>query len=202
MKFTLKECVTNRMPLNSEEDAAEVLSWLENALGITKNGYVTEKQIKKICNVHFEPTEGRMFDWIHDGKEESLREYFSAPWISELENVLMLRNGGCYFWHEIANCKQRALRDYLLEQGVRDEELDEVLSSFSEYVTEKELSIVTIFDNLSHLGVAYVEKVAGELDHHIDAVLDYEKLGKRVADSYYYYLPLSSGRIIQFDSQP
>ena len=43
--------------------------------------------------------------------------------------------------------------------------------------TKEDLMIVTIFDSAISLGEDYLEKVVGELDHHISAVLDRQIIG-------------------------
>lgn len=91
------------------------------------------------------------------------------------------------------------LREYLLEQGMWEREVDEVLGNFNNYVTENDLTIAAIFDSAFDLGSNYIDNTIGELDHHIDAVLDYSKLGKYIAESDDEYLLLESGRIIEFE---
>lgn len=91
------------------------------------------------------------------------------------------------------------MRDYLLEQGVWEREVDEVLSSFNDDVTEDDMVIVKIFDSVYDLGSNYIDNVVGTLDHHIDAVLDYSALGEQIANSCDEYLILESGRIIEFE---
>lgn len=91
------------------------------------------------------------------------------------------------------------LREYLLEQGIWEREVDELLSNFSQDVTEDDLNIVAIFDSSTDLGENYIDNVLGNLDHHIDAVLDYSALGEQIADSDDEYVSLSSGRIIEFE---
>ena len=60
------------------------------------------------------------------------------------------------------------MRDFLLEQGVWEREIEDVLSNFNNDVTEDDLVIVAIFDSAFDLGNNYVDNVVGELDHHID----------------------------------
>jgi hypothetical protein len=91
------------------------------------------------------------------------------------------------------------MRDYLLEQGVWEREVDEVLASFYDDATEDDMIIVTIFDSAYDLGSHYIDNIIGTLDHHIDAVLDYSALGEHIANSCEEYLILESGRIIEFE---
>lgn len=91
------------------------------------------------------------------------------------------------------------MRDYLLEQGVWEREVDEVLSSFNDDATEEDMVIVEIFDSAYDLGSNYIDNVIGTLDHHVDAVLDYSALGEQIANSCEEYLILESGRIIEFE---
>lgn len=92
-------------------------------------------------------------------------------------------------------------RQFLIEQGVRETEVDFVMSAFSEAkeFTKEDLTIVTIFDSVIDLGEDYLEKVVGDLDHHISAVLDRQLLGEHIAYTCEEYLVLEDGRIIQFE---
>ena len=91
------------------------------------------------------------------------------------------------------------MREYLLEQGVWEREVDEVLSSFNDDATEEDMVIVEIFDSAYDLGSNYIDNVIGTLDHHVDAVLDYSALGEQIVNSCEEYLILKSGRIIEFE---
>lgn len=90
------------------------------------------------------------------------------------------------------------MRDYLLEQGVWEQEVDEILSKFGSDVTEDDLTVEAIFESAFELGNYYVDNVVGELDHHVEAVLDYAALGEQLVKSCGEYMMLSSGRIIEF----
>ena len=89
-------------------------------------------------------------------------------------------------------------REYLINQGVWENETDEILEDFSDEVTEDDLKIVRIYDSPFELANTYINNVIGELDHHVAAVLDYIELGKHLACSCDEYFPLKSGRIIEF----
>ena len=91
------------------------------------------------------------------------------------------------------------MRDYLLEQGVWEREIDEVLGNFKSDATEDDLVIVAIFDSVYDLGSHYIDNVIGTLNYHIDAVLDYSELGRHIAENDDEYLLLDSGRIIEFE---
>lgn len=91
------------------------------------------------------------------------------------------------------------MRDYLLEQGIWEREIDEVLGNFNDDVTEDDLVVVAIFDSVFDLGSNYIDNVIGNLNHHIDAVLDYSELGRHIAENDDEYLLLSSGRVIEFE---
>ena len=95
--------------------------------------------------------------------------------------------------------KNAKMRNYLLEQDVWEREVDEVLLSFNENATKEDMVIVTIFDSAYDLGSNYIENVVGELDHHVNAVLNYSALGEQIANSCDEYLVLKSGRIIEFE---
>ena len=85
------------------------------------------------------------------------------------------------------------------------EDISEPTEISSEEITEEvvegenDLVIVAIFDSAFDLGNNYVDNVVGELDHHIDAVLDYTALGEHLAENCDEYLLLDSGRIIEFE---
>lgn len=91
------------------------------------------------------------------------------------------------------------MRDYLLEQGVWEREIDEVLGNFESDATEDDLVIVAIFDSVYDLGSYYIDNVIETLNYHIDAVLDYSELGRHIAENDDEYLLLDSGRIIEFE---
>lgn len=91
------------------------------------------------------------------------------------------------------------LKEYLLEQGIWEREVDELLGNFTQEVSEDDLNIAAIFDSAADLGENYIDNVVGELDHHIDAVLDYTALGEEIAESDDEYVSLSSGRIVEFE---
>lgn len=90
-------------------------------------------------------------------------------------------------------------KEILIEQGVWEREVDEVLGNFSGNISEDNLQISSIFDSAYDLGEQYIDNVVGTLDRHISAVLDYAELGKEIADTDDEYLLLSSGRIIEFE---
>lgn len=92
-------------------------------------------------------------------------------------------------------------RQFLIEQGVRETKVDFVISVFSgaNEFTKEDLTIVTIFNSAVSLGEDYLEKVVGELDHHVSAVLDRQLLGEHIACTCEEYLVLEDGRIIQFE---
>lgn len=94
---------------------------------------------------------------------------------------------------------RESLREFLLNQDVWDREVDEILDDFNEDVTLNDLKIVAIFQSSSDLAENYIENVIGSLDHYIDSVLNYEELGKRIAENGDEYMILSTGRIIEFE---
>ena len=87
----------------------------------------------------------------------------------------------------------------MLEQGIREDEIDEFLNGFHRKATKDNLFITTIFGSVVELACDYVCSTVGELDHHIVATIDYEKLGKELAESDDKYIALSSGRIVKFE---
>lgn len=103
--MTLKECVLNVFELASEKDVTQVITWLEEAMGILEDEEITDTEVNNICDRHYEPSEEQMFDWIHEDGDESPSYIHNASWTSELDNVLVLKNGGCYFWYDIYNCQ-------------------------------------------------------------------------------------------------
>lgn len=90
-------------------------------------------------------------------------------------------------------------REYLINQGVWENEANEILEDFSDEVTEDDLKIVRIYDSPFELANTYIDNVIGELDHNVAAVLDYIELGKHLAYSCDEYFSLKSGRIIEFE---
>ena len=101
----LKECVTN-FALVHENHKEPVLKWLSEALEINVNDDVTDRIIKHIHDCHYEHTENDMFDWLHNSDDyETPSTIHNAPWVTELDNVLVLEDGSCYYWYDIYNCK-------------------------------------------------------------------------------------------------
>ena len=100
--MTLKECVLNEFELVREDDAIDVIAWLEEAMGISEDEEITEVEVENICDRHYERSEENMFNWIHDG-DESPSDIHNALWVNELDNVLVLEDGSCYFWYGINN---------------------------------------------------------------------------------------------------
>lgn len=90
------------------------------------------------------------------------------------------------------------LKAYLLEQGVNENEIDEVLEYFDGDVTKDDFEITTIHNSTFDLGSVYAEDFTNH-DKHINAVLDHAALGKHIAENDYEYLLLKSGRVILFD---
>ena len=94
------------------------------------------------------------------------------------------------------------LLENLLEQGVWEHEADEILTMFNETATKEDMQIETIFDSAYELGKYYVDAILfGTLDYNIEAVLDYEKLGKHLSETQEKYEMLHSGRIVEFKLQ-
>ena len=86
-----------------------------------------------------------------------------------------------------------------LEKIYTEREVDELLGNFNDNVTEDDLHIVAIFDSAYDLASNYIDNVIGELDHHIEAVLDYTELGNHIAENGDEYVVLSYGRIVEFE---
>ena len=91
------------------------------------------------------------------------------------------------------------LRKLLIEQGVWEQEVDEVLDNFGKDVDADDVVVSAIFDSAFDLGENYIDNVVGQMDHHIEAVLNYTELGEEIADNDDEYLLLSTGRIIEFE---
>lgn len=100
--MTLRECVENKFELVDLEDAEQIINWIAKAWEITSDTELDKNKIDCICDRHWESSEEDMFDWIHDG-DESPSEIYMANWVTELDNVLVLNDGSCYFWYEINN---------------------------------------------------------------------------------------------------
>lgn len=91
------------------------------------------------------------------------------------------------------------LREILLDQGIWEREINDLLSHFDENVTEDDLVVSAIFDSAFDLGQYYIDNCVDELDLHIAAVLDISKLGEEIANEDEAYVILESGRIIEFE---
>lgn len=102
--MTLRECVNTKFELvnKTADDSNAVLEWLEEALSIKADDEVSEEEIECICDRHWESTEDGMFNWLHDG-DETPAEIYNASWVTEIDQVLVLEDGSCYFWYEIYN---------------------------------------------------------------------------------------------------
>jgi hypothetical protein len=108
-------------------------------------------------------------------------------------------HGKLFGLNNLKESEESNMRDYLLEQGLWEREIDDVLSQFQEGVTEDDIVISSIYDSVYDLAVNYIDNVIGTLDHHINAVLDYDALGREIAESDDEYMLLDSGRIIEFE---
>ena len=93
---------------------------------------------------------------------------------------------------------KNTIRKHLLERGIWEREVDEVIENFNNPSIE-DLTIIAIYDSAFELGETYIANNCVALDHHINAVLNYEELGKEIADTDDEHLALSSGRIVKFD---
>jgi hypothetical protein len=101
--MTLKECIID-FELIHEKHKENVLKWLSEALEINENDDVTNRIIKHIHDCHYEQSENDMFDWLHNNNDyESPSTIHNAPWVTELDNVLVLEDGSCYYWYDIYN---------------------------------------------------------------------------------------------------
>lgn len=101
--MTLRDCIKTEFELVNEEELEEVVNWVCNAWKCEADNELTESEIEIVCDRHYESTEEDMFNWIHDSDSETPTEIHNAPWVTELDNVLITSNGGCYFWYEINN---------------------------------------------------------------------------------------------------
>lgn len=101
--MTLKECVEQKFELANKEDFEEVVNWICNAWGCAEDEKLSDEDIEAIRDRHYESSEENMFDWIHNGDNESPTDIHNACWVTELDNVLIVSNGGCYFWYGINN---------------------------------------------------------------------------------------------------
>lgn len=101
--MTLRECIENEFVLVKKGYKEDVISWLEEAMGIDAGDEITSSEIESICDRHYESSEEDMFDWIHDSGDESPTDIHNASWVDELDNVLILNDGSCFFWYEINN---------------------------------------------------------------------------------------------------
>lgn len=92
------------------------------------------------------------------------------------------------------------LKQKLLEQGLWENELEDIFDNFPKEVIQ-DLKVVKIYDSAYDLGEEYVEEI-GDLDYRIERVLDYAKLGEYIAnESDVMYQMLHTGRIVKFEFQ-
>lgn len=101
--MTLRECIKQNFEPVNKEKLEEIVNWICHAWGCNADYELTEKEVIDVCDTHYESNEDDMFNWIHDGENESPVEIRNAKWITELDNVLIVSNGGCYFWYHINN---------------------------------------------------------------------------------------------------
>lgn len=87
----------------------------------------------------------------------------------------------------------------LLEQGLWENELEDILTSFPKEVIP-ELEVAKIYDSAYDLGKKYFLGI-GCLDYRIERVLDYAKLGEYIVNENEddKYRALSTGRIVEFE---
>lgn len=89
-------------------------------------------------------------------------------------------------------------KTFLMGQGLSDKEAEEIANEFFDNATEKDLTILTTFDNKTELAQHYIDNVVGTLDPHIAAVLDLGTLGDDLLDTCDEYMRCNwSGRIIE-----
>lgn len=101
--MTLKDVVEKKFASSCKEDRAEILQWICKAWECDEMEEMSDKDIEIICDQHYEANEDEMFNWIHDGHDETPSEIHRAYWVTDAENILICKNGGCYFWYSINN---------------------------------------------------------------------------------------------------
>lgn len=94
------------------------------------------------------------------------------------------------------------LIEYLLKQGIFDEEIDEFLKNFDSHITLNDLSIVAVFNSISDVGYDYLHKKSKEKGLKQDSYYSFDfsdafEKGKNIISKNNEYIKLSSGRIIK-----
>ena len=88
--------------------------------------------------------------------------------------------------------------EFFVEQGLTEEETDELLSTLSEEEVGNISGVSGIFSSYEELAQYYLDNVVGTLDSKVEDAIDMEKLGKNVASDDEYFA-FESGRIAEFD---
>lgn len=93
----LKKEVSKTFISFSKEDVLIIVDFLIHQ-GINN---MNKNTIQVISNYHIEPSEEDMFNWLHDGGDESPYEIKIAPYVDELGNILILKDGRCILWEDL-----------------------------------------------------------------------------------------------------
>ncbi len=91
-----------------------------------------------------------------------------------------------------------SLKEALLAKGIWESELNEMLDNVGE---DGSCNIEKIYDTAWELGDEYIDDLPDKLDETLYQFLapKKEELGEFIANELDEFLPLSSGRIIQFE---
>lgn len=167
-------------------------------------------EVKKMfaCYAHINKSDGRI--------TASDRSYLKIP-VQEAEFELPIWNTNLVFnsvrveniervhpahIHNLIVClknkEQEVIQKYLSEKGLNINEQNEILHFYPNVYTIDDIKIHEIYENAWNLANLYVEALEYELDRHIKNVLNYNELGKDIAEDDE-FMTLKSGRIIQFE---
>lgn len=99
LKQKLVEKLTQRGAFDfySDEDVSIIASFLIHQ-GVENTN---EDTMERVMDCRIESSEADMFDYIHSGGDESPFEIKNAPYVDEMGNVLVLKDGDCIMWEEI-----------------------------------------------------------------------------------------------------
>ena len=92
----------------------------------------------------------------------------------------------------------KELRKHLLEQGIKETEIEEVLEYFDGDVAQEDVISTIIYNSAFELGSLYADEITSG-EEHIKAVLDHAALGKHIVENDDGYLLLKNGRVIWFE---
>lgn len=106
MNKSIRKCVEKTFSSCSRKTKEAIIHWLCDAWAYTEDTVLSSEEIELVRDYHYELSEQDMFNWIHDDKDEPASSIHSSPCVAEMDNVLVLDDGDCFFWYEIRLGKQ------------------------------------------------------------------------------------------------